>query len=83
MPIEDVLYCAELGKARFDTKLSRNLTWLVQLQRIMRVVLIDHLSWLNTPVVRGLKIADPKVTEYDGNDQFDNKDFTGENYSLL
>jgi hypothetical protein len=83
MAIEDVLYCAELGKARFDTKLVRNLTWLVQLQRIMRVVLINHLSWLNTPVVRGLKIADPNVTEYDGNAQYDSKDFTGENYSTL
>jgi hypothetical protein len=83
MAVGDVLYCAELGKMRFDTKLVRNLTWMVQLQRIMRVVLIDHLSWLNTPVVRGLKIIDPKITEYESNDAFDEKDFTGENYSLL
>jgi hypothetical protein len=83
MDIGDVLYCAELGKMRFDTKLVRNLTWLVQLQRIMRVVLINHLSWINTPVIRGLKIADPKVTEYAGNDQFDEKDYTGENYSMF
>ena len=79
----DVIYCAEIGKMRFDTKLVRNLTWLVQLQRIMRVVLIGHLSWINTPVVRGLKIADPKLTEFEGNDQYDDKDYTGEKYELL
>jgi hypothetical protein len=79
----NVLYCAELGKMRFDTKLVRNLTWLVQLQRIMHVVLPNHLAWLNTPVVRGLKIADPKITEYNANDAFDERDFTGENYSTL
>lgn len=79
----DVLYCAELGRMRFDTKLVRNLTWFINLQRIMRVVLTSHLSWLNTPVVRGLKIADSTVTEYEGNEKFDDKDFTGEKYSLM
>jgi hypothetical protein len=83
MSIANVLYCAELGKMRFDTKLVRNLSWLVQLQRVMRVILINHLSWLNTPVVRGLKIADPKVTEYESNDQFDESDYTGANYEAL
>jgi hypothetical protein len=67
----DAIYCAEIGRMRFDTKLVRNLTWLVQLQRIMRVVLTNHLSWMNTPVVRGLRIADPKVTVYIANVAFD------------
>jgi hypothetical protein len=49
----------------------------------MRVVMIGHLSWINTPVIKGLKIMDHKITEYDGNDQFDAKDFTGENYDLI
>ena len=83
MATGDVIYCAELGRMRFDTKLVRNLVWFVQLQRIMRVVLTNHLSWLNTPVVRGLKIADSKITEFEGNEQYDPKDFTGENYSVL
>lgn len=83
MATGDVIYCAELGRMRFDTKLVRNLVWFVQLQRIMRVVLTNHLSWINTPVVRGLKIADSKITEFEGNEQFDPKDFTGENYSVL
>lgn len=83
LPPGQVVYAAELGKVRFDTKLVRNLTWIVQLQRIMRVVLIKHLSYLNTPLVRGMQIADPTLTEYDNNDQYDNKDFTGEKYSGL
>lgn len=79
----DVVHCAQIGQARFDTKLVRNLVWFVQLQRVMRVVLINHLSWLDTPVIKGLKIADPVVTEYDGNDAFDNADFDGSNYHAL
>lgn len=79
----NVVYCAEVGKARFDSKLVRNLVWFVQLQRILRVVLIEHLSWLNTPVVRGLKIADRNVTEYHANDQFTEKDYDGSRYEPL
>jgi hypothetical protein len=77
----DVIYCKELGLVRFNTKLVRNLTWLVQLQRVMRVVMVNHLSWLSTPVVRGLDIADPKITEYEGNEEFDDGDFDTSNFS--
>ena len=80
MKIPEVIYCAELGRARFDTKLVRNLTWFVQLQRVMRVVLTNHLSWINSPVVRGLKIADAGMTELHGNDGYDPDAFTGANY---
>jgi hypothetical protein len=79
----DVIYCAELGKLRFDTKLVRNLTWLVNLQRIMRVIMVTHLSQINTPVVRGLKIANPKITEFEGNDKFEEGDYDGTNYDLV
>jgi hypothetical protein len=80
METEDVIYCAEVGRARFDTKIVRNLTWFVQLQRVMRVVLTNHLSWINSPVVRGLKIADASMTELHGNDGYDPEAFTGANY---
>jgi hypothetical protein len=76
-------FYAELGKLRFDTKLSRNLVWFVQLQRILRIVLISHLSWINTPVVRGLKLIDPKITEYDNDDVYDDDDFNGKKYNLM
>jgi hypothetical protein len=78
-----VLYCGELGRMRFNTKLVRNLVWFVQLQRIMRVVLTNHLSWINTPVVRGFKIADSKVTEFNANEQYTEDDFNGNNYDII
>jgi hypothetical protein len=80
MTTTEVIYCAEIGRARFDTKIVRNLSWFVQLQRVMRVVLTNHLSWINSPVVRGLKIADINMTELRGNDEYDPQAFTGEAY---
>jgi hypothetical protein len=79
----DVMYCAEVGFLRFNTKLVRNLTWMTQLQRIIRVVLINHLSYLDTDVVSGLKIADPTVTEYNANDAYTNDDFNGNRYNVV
>lgn len=80
----NVLYLAELGNVRFNTKLVRNLTWLVNLQRAMRAILIAHLSWIDTPVVRGLKIVDPVVTEYNSNDQFDADEYNNATeYSVM
>ena len=80
---DDSVYMAELGKMRFDTKLVRNLVWFVQLQRVLRVVLISHLSWINTPVVRGLKLIDPKITEYDNDDTYEDDEFSAKNYKLV
>ena len=79
----DSIYMAELGKMRFDTKIVRNLVWFVQLQRVLRVVLISHLSWINTPVVRGLKLIDPKITEYDNDDTYEDDEFSAKNYKLV
>jgi hypothetical protein len=79
----DMLYLAELGHTRFNTKLVRNLTWLVNLQRTMRVVMINHLSWIDTPVITGLKVMDPTVTEYNSNDAYQASDFQGTEYSAM
>jgi hypothetical protein len=85
MSPSDVIYCAEVGYARFNTKLVRNLSWLVHLQRIMRVVLTGHLQSmrLDTPVIQGMRIANTKVTEYDGDDKYDDEDFEGTKYDVL
>lgn len=82
-PEHDMLYLAELGHTRFNTKLVRNLTWLVNLQRTMRVVMINHLSWIDTPVITGLKVMDPTVTEYNSNDAYQASDFQGTEYSAM
>jgi len=76
----DVQYVAELGKMRFDTKIVRNLTWFAQLQRILRVVLTEHMSYIDSPVVRGMKIADASFTEYQGNDVYDVDMYSATNY---
>ena len=69
-----------IGKARFDTKIVRNIVWLVTLQLVMRHSITKHLSWIDTPVIRGLKLLDHKITEFDGNktlakDEFDSGDY--------
>ena len=81
--VVNVVYCQELGMLRFDTKLVRNLMWFTQLQRVMRAVLASHLSWLDTPVVRGLKIAKPQITEFESNDAYEKGMFDGTDYDPL
>jgi hypothetical protein len=83
MSAQSTIYCAELGLVRFNTKLVRNLTWLVQLQRIMRVVMTDHLDWIDSPVIKGLKITNPVTTEYNANDQFTQDDFNGVRHQMF
>lgn len=51
-----------VGKARFDTKLARNLTFIVMCQRVLRMKLHSELSW-NRKIINGSTIVDPKFTE--------------------
>jgi len=69
------------GAKRFNTKLVRNLTWMVQIQRVMRSLMIEHLNFLSTPVVSGIKITNDVITEYNANDRYDNGDFNGTKFS--
>lgn len=71
-----MLYLAELGKVRFDTKLLRTMAWLPLMQRMMRVVMIEQLAGIESPVISGITISDPAVTEYRGNEQFNSKRFS-------
>ena len=83
LSVPNVAYCQELGTLRFHTKLVRNLLWFVQLQRVMRAVLSSHLSWVDTPVVRGLMIAKPQITEFENNEQYRRSEFDGTEYDAL
>jgi hypothetical protein len=65
---------------RFNTKIVRHLVWLVNLQRIMRVMLVQHLDFISTPVINNIQIANPKVTEYEGTEEYDNDDYNGKKY---
>lgn len=81
----DMLYLAELGYQRFNTKLCRNLIWFANLQRMMRVVLTGHLESLRLeqPVIQGIRIANDKVTEYEGDDTFTEDDYNNSSIDLL
>ncbi len=78
-----VQQCENVGRLRFDTKLVRNLTWFVQLQRVMRVIMLNNLSWINTPVIQGLAIQDESTTEYQANERYDANDYNGTKYRVM
>ena len=69
---------------RFNTKLFRNLLWFAQLQRLMKASMISYLSHVESPVVTGLDIADPIITEYTREGQtYDERVFQGIRDNLL
>ena len=51
------------GKLRFDTKLVRNLVWLTNIQRVMRLKLRKDLTWYNSKVVSDHASIASSVTE--------------------
>lgn len=57
-----------LGKFRFDTVLVRNLFWITNIQRALRLKLRTDLSWYDTKVVKDLSVTSPGITESFGND---------------
>jgi len=66
-----------------NVKLIRNLIWVSELQLITRKLLVKYLSWIDTPVVQGLKIANPIITEFVRKDrprpdEYDKEDLEGE-----
>ena len=65
------------------TKLFRNLLWFAQLQRLMKVSMTSYLSYVDAPVVTGLDIADPIITEYNEGQKYDERVFQGIRDNLL
>jgi hypothetical protein len=43
----------------------------------MKASMTSYLSYVDAPVVTGLDIADPIITEYNGEQQYDEKLFQG------
>ena len=73
----------DIGKQRFDTKIVRNVIWLVTLQLVMRHTITKHLSWIDTPVIRGLKLLDKKTTEFIGTKSLNDKEFDDGDYDNI
>ena len=55
-----------IGKMRFDTKLVRNIFWLTNLQRAMRLKLAQELEWYDTRIISGHALLNSDVTEVHG-----------------
>jgi hypothetical protein len=51
------------GKMRFDTRFIRNLFWLANLQRVLRLKLRRDLTWYNTKVVSDHATLASSITE--------------------
>lgn len=59
---------SNIGYMRFNTVFSRNMVWLTNIQRILRLRLRRDMQWYNRKVVSDMAIAAPGITEFFGND---------------
>ncbi|GFR88353.1 polyprotein pp220 [Elysia marginata] len=53
-----------IGKARFDTRIVRNLFFITNIQRIMRLKLNQELTQYRNVLVSNHSVVNPGVTEY-------------------
>ena len=63
------------GYNRYHTTIVRYVEWFVHLQRVMRLLMRDQLSWVNDPIVHKSNVINEQVTEYDSNRKFELSDF--------
>ena len=63
------------GYARYQTIIVRYIEWFVHLQRVMRLLMRDQLTWVNDPIVHKSNALSNEITEYDSNNKFEMSDF--------
>jgi hypothetical protein len=56
-----------IGRMRFDTKFVRNLFWLTNIQRLLRLKMRQELNWFDSKIVSEHAVLAPSITEYSGN----------------
>jgi hypothetical protein len=59
--VKEILKC--WGKLRFDTRLIRNIFWITNLQRVLRLKLRRDLTWYNSKVVSDHAVVASGITE--------------------
>lgn len=64
-----------LGKLRFDTKFVRDNLFVIQLQRLMRLVMRNEVDTLGGPVVSDTAVMNRQITEYIANEKFNGQVF--------
>lgn len=65
----------QTGYFRYQTKAVRYIEWFVHLQRVMRLLMRDQLTWVNDPIVHNTNAISKNVTEFYSNDKFNIDDF--------
>ena len=63
------------GYVRYQTIIVRYIEWFVHLQRVMRLLMRDQLTWVNDPIVHKSNALSNEITEYDSNNKFEMSDF--------
>lgn len=66
---------ANLGRLRFNTKFIRDNLFLVQLQRLMRLVMRNEIDELGAPLANDTAVLNRQITEYINNEKFDGSVF--------
>jgi hypothetical protein len=62
---------AQIGRMRFDTTLVRNLFFLCNAQRVMRMIMRDEVQYLESPVVNASTVLSREITDFESNEVFD------------
>jgi hypothetical protein len=65
----------DVGRGRYDTMCVRYIEWFVHIQRVMRLLMRDQLSWVDDPIVHQLDAVNSEVTDYPSNQKFSLGDF--------
>ena len=65
----------QMGYSRYNTVIVRYIEWFVHLQRVMRLLMRDQLSWVNDPIVHKSNAINQATTEFYSNDKFEISDF--------
>ena len=63
------------GYLRYNSRLVRWLEWMVNLQRIMRLLMRNQLEWVGDVIVESNDAISEEVTEYKNNSMFNISDF--------
>ena len=71
----DAKICNGIGYERYQTIIVRYIEWFVHLQRVMRLLMRDQLTWVNDPIVHQSNALNDQITEYASNNKFDISDF--------
>lgn len=65
----------QLGFQRFNTTFMRNVVFIVQMQRLLRMLMRDEISYFETPVVSSLDAVSRHITEYVSNEKYESSAF--------